>query len=921
MTQNMALRSAMEGVVEELQLTNTNYLTHNRVYSTLGSNGALAVEPAVLHFGGFELGKTLRATLRVVNVSPVSQRLHLVPPTTPHFVARIDSKKGQLAPGMAEDVVVEFTPKQWRYYYDCVRVHCEPENLMVPIHAYPVMNTTKFPSRIDFGNVAVGDAKTRRVKLDCRVPIEFEFKVRELRANPCFKVSPASGIVPAHGSAEVEVTFTPALLRTEETTIEVSVAEFNSQPVLCTVTGSSLPGIHKGSLLKETLGTDHPDMADLDGKTLMREAKKRWPINKGGGTVGGGAGGGDAYTVMQMTQRKEAIQQRDCRVDGPIQLKLPVLAAGPGETELGGVFVPNSSLTTMADLAYVLNQQPGKLRIKDIKEAITGKKAELSQQSAELGSIMAEGLGAGVHPLERPEVPAHIKAALFKQLLSQAEEEERKVILGGGVRLGEGVMAAEEIAEQQRQREQQHRLHQAAIEADAKAALTARLQPNGAEHRLDRAENGADAFTPEWRLVEANDWKKRVLALQRFTRAVHTVVYRQRLERRYDKIHAFLTQVNFNKQRIAEETANPVLLVSESDRPGEPPTKHLDPAAVRMRPLPLYRDVNFMSHDPVDASHYTDFDELSKMCGLTPIEYKILGYETQPYPGLTPYAPLLEDTPLLLGATEEDESAPGPSGVVDMAAPQYAEGLPEACLQAPYIMLEVGNRYSEDSVYAQLLPSWGMPSPAERVGGCTVGVQPCVLPVHDSTTHEPLAVGSAKALRVAPLLCERWLPRRDTWAQQLCAEYVPALLRGPDAADLLADRPDDADKPALLVVTPSAELLARYVPPASAGPVGGGFGGAGGAAGRAGGATPAQGSGSGDGVGAGAGEASAEEQWAASAASRRGKLPYELSRQRRQDEVDGEKGAAHVAAISAVEAALTAYNKTLLQPSRFAAYL
>jgi len=49
------------------------------------------------------------------------------------------------------------------------------------------------------------------------------------------------------------------------------------------------------------------------------------------------------------------------------------------------------------------------------------------------------------------------------------------------------------------------------------------------------------------------------------------------------------TPCSWDKQRLAEESANPVLLVSEADRPGTAPTKHLKPDNVRTRPLPLYR--------------------------------------------------------------------------------------------------------------------------------------------------------------------------------------------------------------------------------------------------------------------------------------------------------------------------------------------
>ena len=35
-------------------------------------------------------------------------------------------------PGMFIEVVVEFTPDDWRYYYDCIRIHTK----VSPIHFY-----------------------------------------------------------------------------------------------------------------------------------------------------------------------------------------------------------------------------------------------------------------------------------------------------------------------------------------------------------------------------------------------------------------------------------------------------------------------------------------------------------------------------------------------------------------------------------------------------------------------------------------------------------------------------------------------------------------------------------------------------------------------------------------------------------------
>ncbi len=73
-------------------------------------------------------------------------------------------------------------------------------------------------------------------------------------------------------------------------------------------------------------------------------------------------------------------------------------------------------------------------------------------------------------------------------------------------------------------------------------------------------------------------------------------------------------------------------------------------------------------------------------------------------------------------------------------------------------------------------------------------------------------------------LAERWLPRKDTWQIQLTEEVVPELLFGPDTADLLDDRPDDVDKPAIRISVPTDEDVAKYLPPQLPGSASGGVG-------------------------------------------------------------------------------------------------
>ena len=71
---------------------------------------------------------------------------------------------------MSDDITITFTPHEWRYYYDTVKIFCgdQAENLVVPIHAYPSANDIVLPRIIDFGKVAIGTAKSKKIPLSCK---------------------------------------------------------------------------------------------------------------------------------------------------------------------------------------------------------------------------------------------------------------------------------------------------------------------------------------------------------------------------------------------------------------------------------------------------------------------------------------------------------------------------------------------------------------------------------------------------------------------------------------------------------------------------------------------------------------------------------------------------------------------------------
>ena len=54
---------------------------------------------------------------------------------------------------------------EYKYYYDSVRIHCEGDKILIPIHAFPVINSSKddlFPKLIDMGRDAqIGKTYTK----------------------------------------------------------------------------------------------------------------------------------------------------------------------------------------------------------------------------------------------------------------------------------------------------------------------------------------------------------------------------------------------------------------------------------------------------------------------------------------------------------------------------------------------------------------------------------------------------------------------------------------------------------------------------------------------------------------------------------------------------------------------------------------
>jgi hypothetical protein len=60
-------------------------------YEDVGQTAVIAAEPAVVHFGGFQPGVTVKQTVRLCNISSSATRVHVVPPDSDNFKASTES--------------------------------------------------------------------------------------------------------------------------------------------------------------------------------------------------------------------------------------------------------------------------------------------------------------------------------------------------------------------------------------------------------------------------------------------------------------------------------------------------------------------------------------------------------------------------------------------------------------------------------------------------------------------------------------------------------------------------------------------------------------------------------------------------------------------------------------------------------------
>ena len=121
--------------------------------SSLMQQNAFDAFPAIVHFSGWVAGREFVQVVSIKNASKKSIRFQIYPPTSPEFSIQYE-KQGSLAPGMVQKIAVRFSASEYKYYYDCFSIQGEGDAaVLVPLHAYPIINKVYFPKHLEFGKI------------------------------------------------------------------------------------------------------------------------------------------------------------------------------------------------------------------------------------------------------------------------------------------------------------------------------------------------------------------------------------------------------------------------------------------------------------------------------------------------------------------------------------------------------------------------------------------------------------------------------------------------------------------------------------------------------------------------------------------------------------------------------------------------
>ncbi|GBG27814.1 Cilia- and flagella-associated protein 221 [Hondaea fermentalgiana] len=536
------------------------------------------VTPSVVHFGGYKVGDEHVVKVRVTNNTNEAIRVRIRSTETEPFQTS-HKPRAKLRPGLSEVVRICFRPQEWKYYRDTIVVMSSTAQVEIPIHAYPVVNRVDVPRMLDFGACELMQTHRRHLQLSCKVPMDFDFEVLELASSSEFRISPLSGRIPAGGSTRLMVEYTPHHLKVSSYSFRLNINQFGFEPIVCTVTGSSRPGLVRSAELErdqkhfhEELDARYRTQASPQLINSLKQARFDIYGDAAPGLQKRSAHhdpGGDALRRTK-TEFRESSNQDEARAENSpregrrLDLAVPA-AAGDADTDMvviEGIRFPKR-LEGVQATNFCLTQNQDKLKPKDLKLAINKQRRARAQEKRAKELAQQKFGGAGrMDPVERilnqdmrasdTSVTTQVKEMVFLQHVSEIEDEERsrefasQAVCIGDVRLEASETAAiqdararvvVETALSQRE-EERHAfgtrcLGPTSIPPTRVSALVQAQQPM--ETQKD-AQSEPAFEAPSFDPFVNDEWRKRKAVIVRLMNVVGKILVRKRAERRLTAI-------------------------------------------------------------------------------------------------------------------------------------------------------------------------------------------------------------------------------------------------------------------------------------------------------------------------------------------------------------------------------------------------
>ena len=214
-----------------------NRLREDYKYDNEGENGLFEASPRIVKIAGFELNKKIMTKLNIINKSKYTERIIILPPTTPNFKIRY-TKRGQIAPGLSETIYLFFTPGEYKYYTDNICINCPGNKIIIPIHAYPRMNIfvkEYIPKLIDFGNVPIDTTVSKNISVKNLIDQNFKYKITPINDCPEIKIEKMEDTFYEMKDNLIKITINPQKYGIFRGEYEFQVSEVDFQPYTFTI--------------------------------------------------------------------------------------------------------------------------------------------------------------------------------------------------------------------------------------------------------------------------------------------------------------------------------------------------------------------------------------------------------------------------------------------------------------------------------------------------------------------------------------------------------------------------------------------------------------------------------------------------------------------------------------------------------------